>query len=175
MTPARLAVAVTAVLVAALAGCGQGPSPQDWAGTVCHALGPWRAQIDALNVKAAAEMAQATTAAETRDNLVELVTGAETASEAARVAVAAAGVPDVDGGQAVATSFVSALRGTRDAYAKARTDLLALDPSDEARFYDGVQAVLARLNADYQASAVDTGALSSPELREAFDGLESCR
>jgi hypothetical protein len=75
----------------------------------------------------------------------------------------------------VARSFVSALTGTRDAYAQARTELMALPIADEAAFYDGVVAVMARLDAAYRGSAVDLSAVSSPELQQAFDGLPACR
>jgi hypothetical protein len=161
--------------VGLVAGCGGGPSAQDWVGQVCQALGPWRTQIADLNRRAAAQLATATTPTQTRDGLVTLVGGGEAASETARVAVTAAGVPDVDGGEAVAQSFVTALTGTRDAYAQARVDLQALPTDDADAFYDGVTAVLARLNDEYQASAVDTAALNSPDLRQAFDGTPSCR
>jgi hypothetical protein len=173
----RAAVLAASLVSAAslMAACAGHPSAQDWAGTVCHALGPWRSSINDLNTRAAAEMAKATTPAQAQASLVELVSGAETASETARLAVVAAGVPDVDGGSAVASSFVASLAGTRDAYARAKTDLQALPTGNEDAFYDGVSTVLSRLNDEYQASAVDTTRLDSPELRQAFDGNSACR
>jgi hypothetical protein len=120
-------------------------------------------------------MAGATTGAQARTNLVELVSGAERASETARASVVGAGVPDVDGGEAAAASFVAVLTGTRDAYAQAKSDLLALSTSDEAAFYDGVIAVMERLNAQYATSSADLSEVSSLELRQAFDGLPACR
>ena len=169
---AALAVGLAAALAA---GCGGGPSPQDWAGRVCQALSPWRTQIDDLNAQAATRMATATTSTQTRDGLVTLVSGGESASETARAAVVAAGVPDVDGGDQVAQRFIASLTGTRDAYARAKKDLQALPTADDAAFYDGVTAVMSRLNDEYRASAVDTTNLDSPELRLAFDGTPSCR
>jgi len=176
--PMKRAAVLVASLMIAVAGCSGTPAKntaQDWVGTVCAALTPWRSSIAELNSRAAAQMANATTPAQTQSSLVALVGGAEAASETARAAVAAAGVPDVTGGPAVASSFVTSLTGTRDAYAKARTDLQALSTADEKAFYDGVSAIMERLNAQYQASAVDTGALDSPELRTAFEGNASCR
>jgi hypothetical protein len=175
MTRIRRAAAAAAVLLVLAGGCSNEPSAGEWATQVCGALIPWRAEITDLNTRAAAEMADATTSTQTRDKLVALATGAESASETARARVAGAGVPDVDGGDAVARSFVSALTGTRDAYAQARTDLMALPTADEAAFYDGVVVVMARLDEAYRGSAVDLSAVSSPELKQAFDGLPACR
>lgn len=171
----RRAVWIAALAVGLVAGCGSGPSPQDWAGQVCEALGPWRTRIDDLNAQAATRMASATTSTQTKDSLVTLVGGGESASETARAAVVAAGVPDVAGGDQVAQRFIAALTGTRDAYAQAKKDLLALPTADDGAFYDGVTAVMSRLNDEYRASAVDTTNLDSPELRQAFDGTASCR
>jgi hypothetical protein len=171
----RRAVWIAALAVGLVAGCGGGPSPQDWAGQVCTALGPWRTQIDDLNSQAATRMASATTSTQTRDSLVALVSGGESASETARAAVEAAGVPDVDGGDQVAQRFVESLTGTRDAYARAKRDLEALSTADDTAFYDGVTAVMSRLDDEYRASAVDTTNLDSPELRQAFEGAASCR
>jgi hypothetical protein len=171
----RVAVVGVGLVVTLVAGCGGGPSPQDWAGQVCQALTPWRTTIDDLNAQTATRMASATTSTQTRDSLVALLGGGESASETARAAVVAAGVPDVDGGDRVAERFVASLAGTRDAYARARRDLQAVSTADDATFYDGVAAVMSRLNDEYRASALDTTNLDSPELRQAFDGATSCR
>jgi hypothetical protein len=120
-------------------------------------------------------MASATTPAAAKDDLLQLLAGAQGASETARAAVAAAGAPDVDGGAEVAKRFTTSLERVRDAYAKARTDVQALSTDDASAFYDGVAGALSRLNTEYSASAVDTTALDSVELRTAFDGIDECR
>jgi hypothetical protein len=158
-----------------VAGCSKGPSAQQWAGSVCAALGPWRATITDLNRRAADQMAQAKTPAETKQNLVALVADARDATEKARAAVAAAGVPNVQGGASIASSFADTLARTRDAYAAAETELQALAGDEQSAFYDGVVAVLDRLNQSYQASGVELTNLDSPQLREAFDRLPECR
>ena len=64
VTGARLAVAIrTAAACAVLlggmvAGCAPAGRPAtEWAGSVCAALGPWRAQIADLNAQAQSAMA----------------------------------------------------------------------------------------------------------------------
>jgi hypothetical protein len=104
-----------------------------------------------------------------------LVGDARDATEVARAAVVAAGVPDVDGGAAVADGFAASLAETRDAYAGAETELRALPGADETTFYDGVVEVLNRLNQRYEQGGLDLTNLDSPQLREAFDRLPECR
>jgi hypothetical protein len=120
-------------------------------------------------------MAQAKTPEETKQNLVALVADAKDATEKARASVAAAGVPNVQGGAGIAASFADALAQTRDAYAAAEAELQALGGDNQTAFYDGVVAVLDRLNQSYQASGVKLTNLDSPQLREAFDHLPECR
>ncbi len=139
------------------------------------ALAPWRTEISALNSSLQQRMAAAGTPAETRTLITELLSGGEAASERARTAVAAAGVPDVDGGEEVARRFTASLERVRDAYANARADLEALPMTDETSFYDGVVTVMTGLTTEYAASAVDPEQIDSPELRQAFDGIDECR
>ncbi|HEX6500415.1 MAG TPA: hypothetical protein VF054_15500 [Micromonosporaceae bacterium] len=176
MRPPRAAL-VPLIVVLALAGCGtHAVAPKSWVASVCRALTPWQQQIAQLTSQAQAAMAKATTPAETKTNLVRLLSGAEQASETARAKLAAAGVPDVQGGAVIAAEFTRSLAAVRDAYGKARRAVEALDPAMEASaFYDKVVAIWDTLNQEYSRSAVDTGKLSSTELRQAFDEVPECR
>ncbi|HEY7222317.1 MAG TPA: hypothetical protein VH561_01675 [Micromonosporaceae bacterium] len=168
-------VLVTMVTLTFLLGaCSSGPSADDWARSVCDALTPWRAAIDDLNERASEQMASSTTPEQTRQHLVALVTDAREATETARAAVASAGIPDVAGGAQVADGFTTSLSETRDAYAAAADELLALPADDEAAFYDGVVAVLGRLNQRYEQAGTELTKLDSPQLRDAFDRLPEC-
>jgi hypothetical protein len=171
----RRGIAATVAGLVVLTGCSSPPSATEWATTVCGALRPWRSEITELNQRATTQMATATTTAQTKDNLVALVSGARQATETARAAIAAAGTPDVDGGATVAQGFEAALAGTRDAYAKAEADLAALPTADSTTFYDGVAAILTRLTEQYQDSGIDFADLDSAELKQAFDGIAECR
>jgi hypothetical protein len=166
---------LTALLLAlALAGCGGGgPAPQVWAADVCDALSPWRAEIDRLSSSTQQQMTAKTTPAQAKENLVRLLGGAEEASETARARVVAAGVPDVDQGEAVAAGFTTSLAGVRDAYGRAKKAISALD--EGPAFYDGVSTAVETLNKEYDASALDTSKLQSKELARAFDEVPECR
>ena len=162
-------------LLALLAACATGTPPGEWAGRVCAALGPWRAEIDSLNASAQRQISAAATPAQTRAGLLELLLGAERATESARAAVVTAGTPEVDGGEDVARSFAASLASSRDAYGRARATLQALPTHDAGAFYDGVVVLMARLTEDYAQSAVDVTRIDSPELRDAFDRVDRCQ
>jgi hypothetical protein len=168
------AIAVTVVI--GLAGCGSSKVPAvQWATTVCSAVRPWRTQITALNAQAQQQVSSASSPVQVRDSLVSLLDGGAQASEQARAAVAGAGIPDVGDGAAVASRFADSLTKVRDAYRHARTDLESLSITDASSFYDGVVAVLTKLQSEYATSALDTSNLDAPALQEAFDGVDQCR
>jgi hypothetical protein len=149
--------------------------PARWAADVCTALTPWRARIVSLNAQAQQQVAAATAPDQARAGLLELLQGAETASETARVAVATAGAPAGNGGEAIASYVTNSLATIRDAYARARRDLESVPVGDADAFYDRVVAVFDRLNRDYLDAAPDLGRVNLPDLRRAFDEVAECR
>jgi hypothetical protein len=163
------------LLLPLLPGCAKGPGARPWAASVCEALAPWRSEISALNSRAQQQMTAKTTPAQAKENLVRLFDGAQAASDKAKKGVAKAGVPDVAGGAGVARGFVDSLAAVRDAYAQAKKSIEGLGTGEAKGFYDGVSTVMATLDKEYQASALDTGSLSSPDLKRAFDEVPECR
>jgi hypothetical protein len=165
---------VLGVVAALLAGCGGGPAPAAWAASVCEALTPWRAEIGELTARTQQQMTAETTPAQAQENLVRLFDGAHASSERARADVERAGVPDVDGGQAVRDRFTASLAAVRDAYGHARDAIAGLDTGQAKAFYDRVAEVVTVLNEEYARSGVDTTNLESPELKRAFDEVPEC-
>jgi len=171
----RLAAPVLVIGVLA-AGCGGGdPAPRDWAASVCQALAPWRAKIDELSVKAQQQVSGGGTPATVRQSLVDLLGGAEAASETARTKVTEAGIPDVEGGARIATRFTDSLRAARDAYGNAKTTIGGLDTSDANTFNRSVAAAFSNLNKEYAQSALDTRNVDSVDLQRAFAEVPECR
>jgi hypothetical protein len=176
-TVARTRRLVSAAMLVVLVGtgCGSGRPPQEWAGQVCDALTPWRTRIGELNAQAQASLSAASTPAQAKASLLDLLAGGQAASETARTAVVSAGTPDVSGGEQIAGRFAASLQQAREAYAHARTDLQALSTDDAAAFYDAVAAIMSTLNDEYTGSALDTKGLESVELRDAFDKVDRCQ
>lgn len=172
---ARRFTAILCTIVLLTGACGGGPTPQAWAAAVCTALAPWRAEIGALTRRTQQQMTAQTSPAQAKENLVRLLRGAEAASETARRKVEAAGVPDVEKGEAVSRGFITSLAAVRDAYGRAGQTIEQLSTAKPSEFYDGVKAAFDTLNKEYDASALDTSELDSVELEKAFDEVPECR
>ncbi|NJC73977.1 hypothetical protein HC031_30325 [Planosporangium thailandense] len=157
------------------AGTGSGVPPTAWAKSVCTALSPWRARLASLTGSTQAQLTSTTTPAQAKQNLVDLLGGAESASEAARQKIADAGTPAVDKGGEIAARFVASLQAARDAYAHARSTVAGLDTGNASTFYTAVASAFDKLQHEYAASALDTDKLSSAPLRQAFNEVPECR
>jgi hypothetical protein len=142
---------------------------------VCTALAPWRTEISTLATRTQQQMTAETTPAQAKENLTRLFAGAQDASEKAREGVQRAGVPDVDHGKQIASSFMASLGATRDAYGRAKSGIQALPTAPSAAFYTKVAAVVDTLRVDYKKSELDTSKLDSKELTDAFDEVPECR
>jgi hypothetical protein len=185
----RLAPSLLAVMLvpaSLVAGCGSGSTddggsggssgvtPATWAKSVCTALSPWRTRLSALTDETQSQLTSATTPAQAKQNLVGLLSGAETASETARQRLADARTPNVDQGAEIAARFVASLQTARDAYAHARSVVAGLDVGNAPAFYSAVASAFDKLQHEYAASALDTDKLSSAPLRKAFNEVPEC-
>jgi hypothetical protein len=168
-------LAAVGVLVV-LGACGTDTTPpKTWATRVCQALSPWRSRIAQLNSQAATQMKGATTPAQTRDNMLQLLDGARQSTETARARVVAAGVPDVQGGKVIANQFATGLIRVRDAYAKAHGTVQGLATANPGTFYDGVTTAISTLDKEYsQVTGLSTTEVPSSELRRDFDAVPEC-
>jgi hypothetical protein len=181
MPRVRVLLAVAVLTLAATVACGGDDKKDDrgevaaatWAGAVCTALSPWRTEIDSLMTRAQQRMDTASNADQAKTGLLELLGGAENASEQARAKVAAAGEPDAENGKKAAAEFTDTLRRTRDAYGKAKQSVTTLQTADSKKFYDGVTVAFGQLDKDYGALNLDK--VKSPELQKAFDEVEACK
>ena len=176
MRRGRVGFGALLVVAAGLLGAcvTEGPPARVWAASVCSALNPWREEIAVLTTRAQQQTPNATTPQQAKENLVRMLEGARDASERARGRVEAAGVPEVDGGSAIADGVTGSLAEMRDAYGRAGEAMRALPTGDAAKFYEDVSAVMVTLQREYDASALDTGSLRSTELQQAFGEVPEC-
>ncbi|MFG2038980.1 hypothetical protein [Dactylosporangium sp. NPDC048998] len=174
MRAARLLAA--AVLLCVVAGCGgDGIEPKRWAKSVCTALAPWRTEIADLTAKAQQQLQAAKTPAQIKTNIVDLLAGAESASEKARAGVDGAGVPRVTDGKKVAEQFTASLAKARDAYGNAKRTVSGLPTADAKTFYAAVGSAFATLKDEYERSAIDPAHVGPADLQQAFDEVPECR
>ncbi|GAA4243417.1 hypothetical protein [Dactylosporangium darangshiense] len=174
MRAARLLAA--ALLLCAAAGCGaDGVEPKQWAKAVCTALAPWRSEIADLTEKTQQQLQAAKTPAQSKTKIVELLTGAESASEKARAGVDGAGVPAVEDGKKIAEQFTASLSKARDAYGNAKRTVSGLPTDDAKGFYSSVHSAFDTLKAEYERSAIDPAHTGPADLQQAFDEVPECR
>jgi hypothetical protein len=175
----RACALAAVLLLSGTAGCGDDGrgevAPKKWAQTVCTALAPWRAEIAELTTKAQQQLQTAKTANQTKTNIVELLSGAETASEKARAGVDGAGVPEVTDGDKIAEQFTASLSKARDAYGNAKRNVSALPTADEKAFYAAVTSAFTTLKNEYEQSALDPAHVGQEDLRKAFNEVPECR
>jgi hypothetical protein len=166
-------------LLMGTAGCGDNGkgdvAPKKWAQTVCTALAPWRAEIADLTTKAQQQLQTAKTANQTKTNIVDLLSGAETASEKARAGIDGAGIPEVADGHKIAEQFAASLSKARDAYGNAKRTVSALPTTDEKAFYSSVTSAFATLKNEYEQSAIDPAHVGQKDLQQAFNEVPECR
>ncbi|MFF5230584.1 hypothetical protein [Dactylosporangium sp. NPDC000521] len=171
--------ALIVVVSTGTSGCGDDGSgdiaPKRWAQQVCTALTPWRTEIADLTTKAQQQLQSATTAAQTKTNIVDLLAGAETASEKARAGISGAGVPAVSGGDKVAQQFTGSLAKARDAYGNAKRSVQGLPTADAKSFYTSVGSAFAVLKEEYEQSALDPQHVKQKDLQKAFNEVPECR
>lgn len=174
-----LAAAVVAVVLVTLAvtvNRAEPPvAPAVWARSVCTALVPWKATVAELTATAQTEITKTGTPLQTRQTIVTLLAGAESASEQARARVVEAGVPDVDEGESAALQFVSALARARDAYGHAKIRIERLSTGEAKAFYDGVAGAFVTLNEEHRASSLDITTVGPLELRQSFSEVPECQ
>jgi len=175
----RVSALAAVVLLFGTAGCGDDGKgdvePKKWAQTVCTALTPWRAEIADLTTKTQEQLGRATTAAQTKKNIVDLLSGAESASEKARAGVDGAGVPEVTDGHKIAERFTASLSKARDAYGNAKRTVSALPTTDDKAFYASVGSAFTTLKAEYEQSAIDLAHVGQEDLQNAFHEVPECR
>lgn len=98
-----------------------------------------------------------------------------TATDRVIAAVQRAGVPAADNGTAVADGFLAALRAARQAFARAQSQVQALNPADRAAFDQQVGTIGTALTSDFNRATAGLQPASSPQLTRAFAVTPECQ
>lgn len=143
MRPRRVVLAALAVLVTlAGAACGGGGgneaggtaaetvSAATWMGDLCTALGTWQTEL----TDNAPDLSSVTDVQATKDSIVSFLGSAVAATRTLVDDIQAAGVPDVENGEAIATEMRSAIATVSDEFSAARDKLEGLSTDDPAAF-----------------------------------------
>ena len=148
-------------------------SATEYATGVCGAISGWIDDIQGLNQDLQAEL-DPTSVDSLKDSMVGFLDDVTTATEDVIDEVEAAGIPDVEDGQAAADAVLTALQNSRDVFEDARDRVQGLSTADPAAFGEELQT----LGTDIQSSMSDIGGeldqFASPELDEAAKDVPAC-
>lgn len=147
--------AATTEAAATEAASAETVSAEQWVGGVCGAIGTWQTSIttdlptfsDPSDVESVIQ------------GLSDYLGGVITATNTMIADVQAAGVPDVDQGEAIANDFVAALQPVADSFQQAQADVDALSGGDPG----AAVTELTNIGTEIQNAATQAGA--------AFDDL----
>lgn len=192
----RAVLASLAVLVTlAAAACGGGGaeaggdaaestaaetvSATTWMDGLCTALGTWQTEL----TDNAPDLSSATDVQATKDSLVSFLGTAVTATRTLVDDIQAAGVPEVENGEAIATEMRSAIAAVGDKFSAAKDTLEGLSTDDPAAFAADLSEIgttlseagtaagttFDQLAEKYPAADLDTAANEAQACQNVFD------
>jgi hypothetical protein len=185
-TRSFVAVVLTALITAACSSSssgGDGGGDQAPAQTnastyvdgVCTALGDWQSGLDADNATMEATLSSGTpTLDDTKTALVDFLTSTVDGTKAMVSDIEALGVPDVDGGDEVASTLSAALGEVVTLFQGALDNVEGLSTDDPA----GMTTALTDLATNISQGSTEIGdalsGLDTPELETAANDSEAC-
>jgi hypothetical protein len=149
-----LFASLAAIAVLAAAACGGGGSGDGgdggggdeatepvsaatWLDDFCTALGTWQTEL----TEGAPDFADVSDAESAKDTLVSYLDSVVAATDTLVSDIQAAGVPDVENGEAIASEMRTAIASVGDDFAAAKADVEALSVDDPAAFASGLTDV----------------------------------
>ena len=178
-----LACVLAATLAAACGGGGggggatsTGPSTvpvNDWLNSVCTAAGKWqKTLLQTPNVSNPTDLTA------TKNTISTYLGGVVAATGTFGTEVNAAGVPDTEDGQAIASSFNSSISTLETAFKQAKSDVDGLSTSDSAALVSGLQKVGTELTQAATKLSTDFDTLSkehpAADLSGAAKDIPAC-
>ena len=186
MTPPRSAgryprlVTVIACAALLLAGCGGSSasskaSPSAYLKSVCGAVGDWVAAVKARESRLVEQLPGSPTPIQGRRLLQSFIAEAVSATAQARSKISAAGVPDVNEGQHVASKVRGAFDQISSVLTRARADTEHLPTSNPTAF--SIAATQLGTSVQQALSSIGAGlsALRSPQLEAAGSTIPACQ
>lgn len=180
-----VAIAASLVALTSASACGggesagtEGATPEQWVADVCGAVGSWMNDIEAGGTDLQQQAANTKSIAEGRELIVGFLDDTVTLTDRMLREVEAAGYPDVESGEDIASDFREELGKIRPAFVHARAKAVAL-PDDPEEFASGAQEIGIEMAAAGGSVGGRLEALGdkykSPDLAETFDAASACQ
>lgn len=179
----RVSAGVLAVVAFLAVSCGDddggGVEAQTWANDVCTALDGWIKSVQETTINLQSEVISAGSSVDpeaAKTKLIGYLDDAKADTAAMVDAVEAAGTPDVDRGEEVATELVEVLSGIEEIFDDAKAKAVTLDTSDPGSFATNVTAIGEEAEKAFDQIGDAFGDIgTSDELEQAFDEAEACK
>ena len=149
-------------------------SATEYATGVCGAIAGWVEDIQGLNQDLQANL-DPTSIDALKDAMVGFLEDVTAATDAVIEEVEAAGIPDVEDGQAAADAVLSALSDSRDVFQDAHDRVEGLSTDDPAAFGEELQTLGTDLQSSMSGIGSELDQFASPELDEASKDIPECQ
>jgi hypothetical protein len=167
------------------AGCGGGgdgngdsgsTAPDEWASTVCEALGDWGKSLQDGTQALGPALQDTKNLDNVKQRFVGFLEEAEKDSQTLVDEVKSAGPPDTDEGEAIQGQFVAALEKVQESFAGAVTSAEELSTTGAGSFRDGVGAISTEVEVNLRNAGASFNDLEekSSELKQAIEDNPSC-
>lgn len=140
---------------------------------VCGAIAGWVDDIEGLNEELTRNL-EPTSIESLKTAMVGFLDDVITATDSAIDEVESVGVPDVEEGEATAETVLTALRDSRDVFARARDRVDGLATDDPAAFTEELQTMGTDLRTSLSGIGEELERFESPELDEASENVPEC-
>jgi hypothetical protein len=155
-------------------GSGNTVSASDYASTVCTSVQTWLTALQESATAVGSDVVAAGSPEEAQTVLAEYLDGVIADTDALIASVEDAGIPDVEGGEAVAGEILGAFEQARTVFEDARAQVDELPIDDPAAF----AAATSELGTSIQTASVGIGqsisGLEQEELSQAFTDEPAC-
>jgi hypothetical protein len=189
MTPVRLLVVLVsaAALLFAAVGCGgdgngngdnaSATAPDEWASTVCGALGDWAQSLQSGSQALAPALQRTKNLENVKESFVGFLEDAEKNSQTLVNEVESAGPPETDEGEAIQSQLVAALEKVQKSFAGAVARAEELPTEGVQSFRNGVGKISTDVENNLQATGAFFNGMGerSTEINEAIDNNSTCQ
>lgn len=114
---------------------------------LCTAVGDYQDDLTTLSDDLQARLDAVGSPDDVKDLLVEFLDQAVTSSQGIAEEVRALGVPDVESGEQIATTFINAFERVEDLFATSKSDVEGLSTDDPEALAEGFQEIATNLEA----------------------------
>jgi hypothetical protein len=175
---AAVAAALLVSLAFVLSACGGGQStvsPRAYARTVCGSVGAWQRHIRSRTDQMTASLGSDVSPQKGKEVLGTYLDGVIRETDQVIDDLNNTGVPDVKGGQTVASKFVGAFESVRTTLRNARSAVDRLPTGDRTAFKEAASKIGDDIQSSFSSVSSSLSGVGGPDLDAAFNAEKSCQ